>query len=319
MIRSVLHNLLRFLYTVIILLGITAPLFSIGSSESATCPPAADSARPAILHSATESGVLRFYALGDTGRGDSGQAAVAEAMAGFHTGFSADLALLLGDNFYPRGVRSPEDPQWQSKFEGMYDPARLDLPFYAILGNHDYRRNASAQIEYSRKNPQSRWKMPERYYCFSRRLADGTRIDFFAIDTNAIEEDSIQMRWLEKALASSAARWKIVFAHHVLYSYGHYGNDRRLIDTLEEIFLVGGVDLYLSGHEHQLQILESISGVSYMASGAGARSRKVGCGERTVYAAGVSGFLAFEISKNRLTTFVVLADGRIAFTYAIVK
>jgi acid phosphatase len=315
----VIYGFLRFLVTSTILLCIPAPLFSFGSSEPTVCPPDPETVRAGLPSPASDEPVLRFYALGDTGRGDSDQAEVAAAMAGFQSQFSADFTLLLGDNFYPRGVRSTEDPQWQNKFEGMYDPSLFDLPFYAILGNHDYRRNASAQIEYSRRNPDSRWKMPERYYSFSHRLSDGTSIDFFALDTNTIEDEPIQMRWLDKALASSAARWKIVFAHHVLYSYGHYGDDQRLIAALEKRFVDGGVDLFLSGHEHQLQILEPISGVSYMTSGAGSRPRKVGCGQRTVYVAGASGFLVFEISKNRLLTYVVLADGGIAFTYVIAK
>jgi acid phosphatase len=240
-------------------------------------------------------------------------------MADFNMEFSAQFVLLLGDNFYPRGVRSIDDPQWKTKFENIYDPSVLDLPFYAILGNHDYRRNEQAQIEYSRENLLSRWKMPDRYYSFSRRLSDGTRIDFFGIDTNTIESDPLQLQWLEKVLALSTAQWKIVFAHHVLYSYGHYGNNRKLIAVLEKRFIRGGVDLFLSGHEHQLQILKSLSGISYMTSGAGSRPRKAECGERTVYATGTPGFLAFEISKNRLNVYAVLVDGRIDFTYAFQK
>jgi tartrate-resistant acid phosphatase type 5 len=263
--------------------------------------------------------VLRFLALGDTGRGDRGQESVAAAMAGFNISFSAQFVLLLGDNFYPRGVRSIDDPQWGTKFEDMYDPSQLDLPFYAILGNHDYRRDENAQIEYSRENPQFRWKMPDRYYSFSRRLSDGTRIDFFGIDTNTIEDDPTQLSWLDTALASSQAQWKIVFAHHVLYSYGHYGDNRTLIATLENRFVRGGVDLFLSGHEHQLQILKPISAISYMTSGAGARPRKAECGESSVYAAGAPGFLAFEVSKNQLVTYVVLADGTVDFSYTIGK
>ena len=37
----------------------------------------------------------------------------------------------------PRGVRSTHDHQWLDRFEEMYDPTKLDLPFFAVLGNHD--------------------------------------------------------------------------------------------------------------------------------------------------------------------------------------
>jgi hypothetical protein len=79
----------------------------------------------------------------------------------------------------------------------------------------------------------------------------------------------------------------------------------------------GGVDLFLSGHEHQLQILKPVSSVSYMTSGAGSRPRKAECGERTVYATGTPGLLAFEISKNRLRVYAVLVDGTIDFLYTV--
>ena len=306
-----------FFGSTVLLVGIGSAAFALGSNEPSGCRPEAE---PIVISSpVSDEPVLRFLALGDTGRGDRGQEAVAAAMTGFNLDFTAELVLLLGDNFYPRGVRATGDSQWKTKFEDMYDPARLDIPFYSVLGNHDYRRDEQVQIEYSRKNPQSRWKMPGRYYSFSRRLSDGTRIDFFGIDTNTITHDPAQLSWLDTALASSTAQWKIVFAHHVLYSYGHYGDNRTLIATLENRFVRGDVDLFVSGHEHQLQILEPIRAVSYMTSGAGSRPREAKCGERSVYAAGAPGFLGFEVSKNLLRTYVVLADGRVDFAYTMRK
>jgi acid phosphatase len=275
-----------------------------------------------VITSPASEEVVRFFALGDTGsagiRGTR-QEEVAAALARFQTDFAAGFVLLLGDNFYLQGVRSTDDPQWRTKFEDVYDPSMLDVPFYAVLGNHDYRRNEQAQIEYSRENPESRWKMPDRYYSFTHRLSGGTKIDFFGIDTVTIEDDPPQLEWLDTALASSTAEWKIVFAHHVLYNYGHHGDNEKLIAKLEKRFIGGGVDLYLSGHAHQLQILEPISGINYMTSGAGSRIRRAGCGEKSVYAAGELGFLAFEASIDRLVTYVVLADGEVDFVYTITK
>src|SRR5262245_60003455 len=80
--------------------------------------------------------VLRFIAVGDTGRGDDGIRAVAAAMKDVCDHRGCDFILLLGDNIYYAGVDSVTDPQWQTKFEEPY--AAIDLPFYAALGNHDY-------------------------------------------------------------------------------------------------------------------------------------------------------------------------------------
>jgi predicted MPP superfamily phosphohydrolase len=262
---------------------------------------------------------LRFYALGDTGTGNAGQAAVANAMVRFQAEFTAGFALLLGDNFYPRGVLSTSDHRWRDRFEEVYDPTELNLHFYAVLGNHDYRRNEKAQVAYTSEHPESRWKMPGRYYSFNHELPDGTRIEFFGIDTNTIETEEVQLAWLIDALSQSSADWKIVFGHHVLYSNGHYGSNRKLIARLQELFIRGGVDLYLAGHEHDLQILDPVFGVSYMVSGAGSRTRKTGCGDNTVYSAGLPGFMAFEVSGDRLLAYVLLADGGIDHIHTLRK
>ncbi len=47
-----------------------------------------------------------------------------------------DFVQLLGDNIYDSGVGSTSDALWQSNFELPY--AELDLPFWVVLGNHDY-------------------------------------------------------------------------------------------------------------------------------------------------------------------------------------
>jgi DNA repair exonuclease SbcCD nuclease subunit len=193
------------------------------------------------------------------------------------------------------------------------------LPFYAVLGNHDYRRNEKAQVEYTLEHPESRWEMPGRYYSFIRELPDGTRIEFFGIDTNTIEADDPQLNWLSDALSLCTADWKIVFGHHVLYSNGRYGSNRRLISRLQDPFVHGGVDLYLAGHEHDLQILDPVSGVNYMVSGAGSRARKTDCGDNTVYSAGLPGLMAFEVSRDRLLTYVILADEGIDYIHTLRK
>jgi len=300
-------------------IGNSAPIYGFGTAEPPECRPAAGSAGFTAPAVAPDTPVLRFYALGDTGTGDAGQAAVARAMSRFQSGFTAGFVLLLGDNFYPRGVRSTDDRQWRDRFEELYDSTELNLPFYAVLGNHDYRRNEKAQVEYTFEHPESRWKMPARYYSFIRELPDGTRIELFGIDTNTIETDDPQLNWLSDALSLSAADWKIVFGHHVLYSNGHYGSDQKLIARLLEVFVRGGVALYLAGHEHDLQILNPVSGVSYMVSGAGSRTRKTGCSDNTVYSAGLPGFMAFEVSRNRLLTYVLIADEGIDYVHTLRK
>src|ERR1044071_6451051 len=59
-----------------------------------------------------------------------------------------DAILLLGDNFYPCGVRSATDPKWH-----VVDAlTHLDIPIYAVLGNHDYCGKPDVQVDRSSRD-----------------------------------------------------------------------------------------------------------------------------------------------------------------------
>lgn len=277
--------------------------------------------RPPYTVSPAQAGThyLRFYALGDTGSGNASQQAVADSLAQFHADFGGSFALLLGDNFYEDGVSSTDDPQWASKFEDMYDPSVLDFPFYAVLGNHDYHLDEQAQVDYTAVYPASRWEMPARYYAFSQVLPDGTRIDFFGLDGYTVATEDAQLTWLQAALAASTADWKIVFSHYPLYSNGVHGDNPALISRLSQTLADGGVDLYVSGHDHDLQILEPVNGTCFMISGAGSRPRDTQCLDNTVYANDQLGFMAFRVSKSEMVACVVLEDAVLDFCYTLTK
>lgn len=70
------------------------------------------------------------------------------------------------------------------------------------------------------------------------------------------QEDKKQLAWLEKALASSTAKWKIVYGHHVLWSVGgtKYSEGHALRALLMPS-LCQYADAYIAGHEHDLEML----------------------------------------------------------------
>jgi len=106
----------------------------------------------------------------------------------------------------------------------------------------------------------------------------GATVDFFGIDTNGAQisvrkkmphmENELHenKKWLAESLAASDATWKIVFAHHPLYtkSRDHGCEGRRIRDpeyvhyklgvgqgyALEDVLVEGHVDAYFAGHEH---------------------------------------------------------------------
>eukprot|EP00493_Phyllostaurus_siculus_P017225 UN17488 len=59
----------------------------------------------------------------------------------------AQFVLALGDNFYGSGIHGDEtDPRFRETFEDVYTNKSLQIPFYAIAGNHDHMNNVTAQI-----------------------------------------------------------------------------------------------------------------------------------------------------------------------------
>jgi len=271
---------------------------------------------------------LDFLALGDTGTGGEGQKLVAEALADQARQQAAAFVLLLGDNFYELGLRSAQDSEWQSKFEDIYFHDSLQIPFHAVLGNHDHYGNPNAQLDYTRltqtaQQGSGRWSMPARYYHFTQPLGPEHSVLFVALDTeplaNPFQTQSEQLAWLEKTLQDSDATWKIVFGHHPLYSGGQHGHQPHLISQLEPLFVKYGVDLYLAGHDHDQQLLQPRQGVHYVVSGAGAKSRDVRWLPETLYAATNFGFTRYRIAPDELVISFFTGQGQLAFAYTIPK
>lgn len=257
---------------------------------------------------------IQFFALGCAGSGNEGQRIVASSMDKIASEMDIDFTLYLGDNFYGRGVSSVEDDQWQSKFEDIYHQESLRMPFYAVLGNHDHYKNPAAQIAYSEHS--DRWRMPDEYYSFEKELEDGTRIQFFALDTVLIlAEEPEQMKWLEEELRKSTADWKIVYGHHPIYSGSETWVDEIQVmkENVEPLLTKYGVNLYLSAHNHSIEIFEEISGVTYVVSGAGSRPRDVYWVEQTNFAHADLGFAWLQVMPQQMNIYIVGREGQVLY------
>lgn len=232
---------------------------------------------------------LGFLAFGDGGFGTESQFQTAQAMVSVCEKNPCHFALLLGDNFYPDGVSSTSDIQWKTKFEEPY--AGLKFPFFPTLGNHDYFGSIEAQIDYSEKS--SKWKFPSRFYQF-----EFCGVDFFVIDAERFDE--AQKKWLEKAISSSQANWKIVSGHRPIYSHGGHGNSKSLKRELLPI-LKDRVDFYFAGHDHHLEYISKGYQPDFIISGAVAESRGVESGDSTVFASESLGFAHVLIKNSKAT------------------
>ena len=181
--------------------------------------------------------------------------------------------LVLGDNVYENG-----DPSlFYGRIEVPYAPLiRQGVKFYPVLGNHDIM-NGHGEAQ------RRLWGAPPYY---SVRQGD---CEFFALDTTLLlpgayechRENLVmayvlgrtQLRWLEKALSESTARFKIVFGHYPLYTSGmHVRCARVMRQVLGPLLEKYQVDVYLAGHEHLYERSRPLpGGMTHFVSGAGGR------------------------------------------------
>jgi predicted MPP superfamily phosphohydrolase len=262
---------------------------------------------PPLFSAVSEEKPIRVLAFGDFGSGQESQVKTAAAIRAYAKDHPFDFGITLGDNFYPRGMNSPSDPRWKTQWEDLYGP--LGIKFYASLGNHDYGQAASpiAELWYSEKSPS--WHAPARYYTFTAGSAQ-----FFQIDTVDLTER--ELRWLDEQLAQSKATWKIVYGHYQIYSASRGDNDEEqedLIHRLLPILKKRGADLYICGHDHNLQILKADGGVNFVVAGGG------GAGlydfeqeeyTRSVFKAKAYGFAVIEADRTNLNVRLVNAEGK---------
>ena len=265
-------------------------------------------ARGTTPNNATEESLplFRFVTLGDVGTGNKGQFAIAKVMEDYFQQRPFALILLNGDNIYENG----EISRIGAAFERPYRFFRQQgVPFYAVLGNHDIRtNNGIEQVNYSGYNMQG------RYYTFTQDI-----VQFFALDTNNNADWSEQMIWLEESLASSTATWKIVFAHHPLYSSGVHGSSPKLIEKLSPLFDRYGVQLYLNGHDHNYERTKPIEGTTYLTCGSGAKTRPVWNSDWTARSAARLSFATIDVYPEYLEIQGIGKNGQVFDRGKVVK
>ena len=94
-------------------------------------------------------------------------------------------------------------------------------------------------------------------------------------------------------------KWRIVAAHHPIYAYGGHGHHSGLEKTLLKP-LCKHADIYLAGHEHNLQHLQAPCGLPLVVSGGAAKMRRTKYGKLTKFAKSVRGYVHLEVSPKNM-------------------
>ena len=241
---------------------------------------------------------LSFLVLGDWGGSSdsspttAAQVANGQGMAAVAANLSAQFVMAVGDNFYSTGIHGDDHAQrFVDTFEKCYTEDALDLPWYALAGNHDHHGNVSAQIAYT--HDQSRWTFPDYWYTFNRTAA-GVTTQVIMIDTVTLcgmaymdeatgevvsgEAHPMQARageqlaWIEATLKASTADYVWVSGHYPVYSQCQHGPTACLISQVLPLMRQYGASGFIAGHDHCLGHYNGVGpddGMAFVLSGAG--------------------------------------------------
>lgn len=281
-----------------------------------------------LAWAAVSSAQMRLLVANDLGRnGYYDQKPIAERMGKMAGELDVEAVLALGDIHHFMGVESVNDPLWMTNFELIYSHPELQIPWYPILGNHEYRGNTQAVLDYSAVS--RRWQMPARYYSkvFEE---DGATLRVVFIDTTPLidkyHKDSLdypsvpqqdakkQLSWLEEELNGAKEDWVVVVGHHPIYAHTTKSESERkdMQKRVDPILRRHNVDMYICGHIHNFQhIKPQGTSIDYVVNSAGSLARsKVEAIEGTVFASGEAGFSILSFTKDELCLDLVNAKGK---------
>jgi hypothetical protein len=198
------------------------------------------------IKSGTTPSAGRPFILAATGDGASGEPN-ADAVTNLIAGWNPNMFLYLGD-VYNDGTAT-EFHNWYGTGSNHY--SRFNSITNPTIGNHEYQGlQAPGYFDY--------WDNIPHYYSFN---AAGWH--FINLDTtsqyNQTTPGTAQYEWLLQDLAANTAACTIAYFHHPVYNVGAEGESLRMYG-LWPLLADHGVDLVLTGHDHDYQRWYALNG-----------------------------------------------------------
>lgn len=273
-----------------------------------------------------------FMIANDLGRnGYFDQKPIAAAMGEWAGKADIDFVAAAGDIHHFNGVASVNDPLWMTNYELIYTHPELMLDWYPICGNHEYRGNTQAVLDYTKIS--RRWVMPSRYYTMAKNAGEANSIRLIFIDTtpmmdkyrndpegypDAVGQDyKAQLRYIDSVLTVSTEKWKIVIGHHPIYAYTKKEDSERsdMQARLDPILRKHNVDFYVCGHIHNFQhIRQKNSPVDYIVNSSGSGARPVQAIAGTQFCSDKSGFALCSVTEQKLALYFMDAKGECIYS-----
>lgn len=275
-----------------------------------------------------------FIVVNDLGRnGYYKQKPIAETLGEYAGEADIEFIAALGDVHHFDGVASVSDPLWMTNFESIYKHPELMIDWNAVCGNHEYRGNTQAVLDYSKVS--RRWDAPAKYYSKTVEMKGGDKAVLLFIDTTPLidkyrneaneypdaqkQDIKKQLNWIDSTLlANKDAKWKIVMGHHPVYAQTSKNESERtdLQKRLEPILNKHKVAAYLCGHIHNFQHLKPEKGaVDYFVNSSGSLARKVSPIKETIFCSPKEGFMLISMENSALSFFLVDEDGKTIYQY----
>jgi len=191
------------------------------------------------------------WAVGDAADGGATGRAVA-AMVASHR---VDRLLYLGD-VYETGTAA----EFASNYRPLY--GRFDAITAPTIGNHEWPNLATGYVPYWTA---ARGTPPPLRYAFT---VSGWQL--ISLNSN-LPTDTAQEAWLSAEIRRTPGygTCRIAFMHHPRYSAGLHGDLTALQGIFDE--LRGHATIALAGHDHDMQRLHPIDGITPFVDGAGGR------------------------------------------------
>lgn len=312
-----------------LLIAISAVLISLFGSFSAYAQTPADWEKL--------KGDVVVYMANDLGRnGYYDQKPIAELMGNMAETLGPECVVAAGDVHHFEGVASVNDPLWMTNYELIYSHPELMIAWYPLLGNHEYRGNTQAVLDYGKVS--RRWEIGGRYY--TRTFdEDGTTVRLIFVDTTPLiskyreESDKYpdackqnvdeQLKWLDNTLKQAKEDWVIVVGHHPIYAETSKDDVER--NDMQRVLLpvlkkYNNVSLYVCGHIHNFQhIRMKGDNIDYVVNSSGSLARKVKPIEGTVFCSPEPGFSVISATKKALNMYMIDKTGKVLHTITKTK
>ncbi len=280
---------------------------------------------------------VHFIIANDLGRnGYYEQKNIASLMGKLAESSDIEFIAAAGDIHHFGGVASIQDPLWMTNYELIYDHPDLMIDWYSILGNHEYRGNTQAVIDYS--GISRRWVAPARYFdqrfpvgdegsCLLVYIDTTPMMDKYREDTetypDAVKQDyGRQLYWIDSVLVNSDDKWKIVIGHHPVFAQTTKDNTERsdMQERLMPVLERNNVDVYFCGHIHNFQhIRPSGKRTEYVVNSSASLARPVGPVDGTKFCSPDAGFTVCSVSPGKFTFSFINYRNELIYRYTIDK